>query len=96
MLKKLLFCFFSFVPPGEDTEGVRAKYQVSNEQDALLVFNEFTERPVASVSMADIPVPTLHDVINNNNYLLLPRLSSQVRLLDYLYRIIQMFILHNL
>lgn len=51
---------------------------MSSEQDTLLVFNENTERPVASVSMSDIPVPTMHDVIKSNNYLLLPRLSSQV------------------
>ncbi|XP_014254175.1 dnaJ homolog subfamily C member 16 isoform X1 [Cimex lectularius] len=74
---------FGYVPLGPNMLKVREKYQVSSEQDALLVFNEITERPVASVSMADIPVHTMHDVINNNNYLLLPRLSSQA-LLDAL------------
>lgn len=73
---------FGFVPPGIKTEGIRSKYQVSSEQDTLLVFNENTERPVASVSMSDIPVPTMHDVIKSNNYLLLPRLSSQTLLDD--------------
>lgn len=71
---------FGFVPPGPASEGLRNRYQVSTEQDALLVFNEITERPVASVSMSDIPVHTMHDVIKSNNYLLLPRLSSQTML----------------
>ncbi|KAL1137626.1 hypothetical protein AAG570_009322 [Ranatra chinensis] len=74
---------FGFVGPGKSTEGVRSRYQVSPDQDSLLVFNEITERPVASVTMADIPMHTMHDVINNNNFLLLPRLSSQA-LLDAL------------
>uniref|UniRef100_A0A1B6DHU2 DnaJ homolog subfamily C member 16 n=1 Tax=Clastoptera arizonana TaxID=38151 RepID=A0A1B6DHU2_9HEMI len=69
---------FSFVqmntPKGKE---IQAKMQVPPDMDTLLLFNENTDRPVASVSMADIPVQTLQDVINSNKYLLLPRLSSQ-------------------
>lgn len=69
---------FGFVqmntPKGEE---IRDKLQVPSDMDSLLLFNENTERPVASVSMSDIPVQTLHDIINSNKYLLLPRLSSQ-------------------
>lgn len=68
---------FGFVPPGLATESIRNRYQIPPEQEAFLIFNEITERPVASVTMADIPVHTMHDVIKSNNYLLLPRLSSQ-------------------
>ncbi|XP_054263700.1 dnaJ homolog subfamily C member 16-like [Macrosteles quadrilineatus] len=64
-------------------EAVRARLQVPPDMDSLLLFNENTERPVASVSMINIPVQTLQDVINSNKYLLLPRLSSQ-ELLDAL------------
>lgn len=62
-------------PGGEE---IRDKLQVPSDMDSLLLFNENTERPVASVSMSDIPVQTLQDIINSNKYLLLPRLSSQV------------------
>ncbi|BES96863.1 DnaJ domain [Nesidiocoris tenuis] len=74
---------FGHVGASEKTEGIRNKYQISTSQDALLVFNEMISRPAASVAMADIPVHTMHDVINTNYYLLLPRLSSQA-LLDAL------------
>lgn len=47
--------------------------------DAVLLFNENTSHPMASVSMKDIPTSTLHHVISSNEYLALPRLSSQVR-----------------
>ncbi|XP_071446764.1 dnaJ homolog subfamily C member 16 isoform X1 [Hetaerina americana] len=59
------------------TEVTVKKYGVPFGTDTLLLFNENTERPVASLSMADIPVKTMQDIINNNKYLLLPRLSSQ-------------------
>ncbi|XP_065351702.1 dnaJ homolog subfamily C member 16 isoform X2 [Cloeon dipterum] len=53
------------------------RFKVPLDKDTLLLFNENTERPVASLSMPDIPVKTMHDIISNNKYLLLPRLSSQ-------------------
>ncbi|RZF48584.1 hypothetical protein LSTR_LSTR012545 [Laodelphax striatellus] len=60
------------------TAGIRRRYQAAQaDKDALLLFNENAERPAASVAMADIPPHTMHDIINNNKYLLLPRLSSQ-------------------
>lgn len=64
---------------------IQSKLQVPPDMDTLLLFNENTDRPVASVSMADIPVQTLQDVINSNKYLLLPRLSSQVNYSHYQY-----------
>lgn len=45
--------------------------------DSLLLFNEDAKRPVASVTMSEIPLATLTDVIGTNQYLALPRLSSQ-------------------
>lgn len=66
--------FFSFVESNE----IRERYQVSREMDTVLLFNENTTRPVASVSMKDIPTTTLHHIISSHQYLALPRLSSQV------------------
>lgn len=77
-------------PGGEE---IRDRLQVPSDMDSLLLFNENTERPVASVSMSDIPVQTLQDIINSNKYLLLPRLSSQV--CDYLsYHCLQISFTH--
>lgn len=45
--------------------------------DTVLLFNENSSRPIASVSMKDIPTSTLHNIIASNQYLALPRLSSQ-------------------
>uniref|UniRef100_A0A1A9W3K0 DnaJ homolog subfamily C member 16 n=1 Tax=Glossina brevipalpis TaxID=37001 RepID=A0A1A9W3K0_9MUSC len=53
------------------------RYQVHPHLDTLLLFNEDSERPVASVSMTNIPTETLNNIILSNQYLTLPRLSSQ-------------------
>lgn len=61
-----------------DTDSIRARYSVSNKVDTLLVFQEDTGTPVASVAMTDLPYPTMKDIIEANKFLVLPRLSSQV------------------
>ncbi|GJQ86858.1 hypothetical protein Trydic_g19526 [Trypoxylus dichotomus] len=64
---------FGFV----ESEEIRKKYQIANDMDTVLLFNENATRPIASVSMKDIPSTTLHHIISSNQYLALPRLSSQ-------------------
>ncbi|KAJ8910877.1 hypothetical protein NQ315_000508 [Exocentrus adspersus] len=64
---------FGFV----DSADVRDKYQVPQDMDAVLLFNENTSLPMASITMKDIPTSTLHHIISSNQYLALPRLSSQ-------------------
>lgn len=59
------------------SEAIRKKYKVPSDIDTLLLFNENTNRPVASLSMSDMPIKTMQDIINSNKYLMLPRLSSQ-------------------
>lgn len=69
---------FRFVPLKTSmTANIQERYKVNPTVDTLLVFNENPNRPVASLSMADIPTQTLSDVISANKYLALPRLSSQ-------------------
>lgn len=68
------FVFCSFV----DSEDVRKRFQIPNDMDAVLMFNENTTYPMASVTMKDIPTSTLNHIISSNQYLALPRLSSQV------------------
>uniref|UniRef100_A0A1A9ZXJ7 Thioredoxin domain-containing protein n=1 Tax=Glossina pallidipes TaxID=7398 RepID=A0A1A9ZXJ7_GLOPL len=53
------------------------RYQVHPHLDTLLLFNEDSERPIASISMSNIPTETLNNIILSNQYLTLPRLSSQ-------------------
>ncbi|KAL1492094.1 hypothetical protein ABEB36_012587 [Hypothenemus hampei] len=66
-----------------ETSGIRAKYQVPHDMDTVLLFNENVSFPMASITMRDIPTSTLHNIISSNQYLALPRLSSQ-RVLDEL------------
>lgn len=52
-------------------------FQVPLDMDTVLLFNENVSRPIASITMKEIPTQTLHNVISSNQYLALPRLSSQ-------------------
>lgn len=61
----------------KDTAKVQELYKLHPSLDTVLLFNEDSIRPVASVSMSDIPTQTLNNVIQSNQYLALPRLSSQ-------------------
>ncbi|XP_043269682.1 dnaJ homolog subfamily C member 16 [Venturia canescens] len=72
---------FGFVQVGKlETESITTKYKISGDLDTLLLFNENSEKPMASVSMKDIPSETMHNVIANNKFLMLPRLSNQAML----------------
>ncbi|CAL7950285.1 unnamed protein product [Xylocopa violacea] len=72
---------FGFVQTGKlETEFIVAKYKISMDLDTLLLFNENSEKPMASVSMKDISTDTMHNVISNNKFLALPRLSNQAML----------------
>uniref|UniRef100_A0A0A1WZF6 DnaJ homolog subfamily C member 16 n=1 Tax=Zeugodacus cucurbitae TaxID=28588 RepID=A0A0A1WZF6_ZEUCU len=59
------------------TEQTQKRYNVVPNLDTLLMFNEDSRSPRAKISMPEIPVQTLNDIISTNQYLLLPRLSSQ-------------------
>ncbi|XP_055616645.1 dnaJ homolog subfamily C member 16 [Toxorhynchites rutilus septentrionalis] len=56
---------------------IQERFKVHPSIDTLLIFNEDTSRPVASIAMSDIPTSTLNNIISVNKYLALPRLSSQ-------------------
>ncbi|XP_057336763.1 dnaJ homolog subfamily C member 16 [Microplitis mediator] len=72
---------FGFVQLGKpETEAIALKYKIPKDMNTLLLFNENSEKPMASVSMKDISSETMHNVIKNNNYLTLPRLSNQAML----------------
>lgn len=69
---------FGFVPTlSPDSKMLIERYKVNPSLDTLMLFNEDSARPVASVSMTDIASQTLSNIISANQYLALPRLSSQ-------------------
>jgi DnaJ family protein C protein 16 len=73
-------CFFtlSFIDTSSTkSPQLQEQFKIHPNLDTLLLFNEDKARPVASISMTDIPSQTLNNVISNNQYLALPRLSSQ-------------------
>ena len=59
------------------TKKIAKRFQVDMKQDTLLLFQEDTEKPVASLAMADLPTDTIISVIEQHQFLQLPRLSSQ-------------------
>ena len=63
-----------------DTRQVLHRFGVSpnnNDVDTMLLFHEDPSSPVASISMKDIPVSTMVELVETNQFLQLPRLSSQ-------------------
>lgn len=60
-----------------DSKALIDRYKVNPTLDTLMLFNEDSVRPVASASMTDISSQTLSNIIGANQYLALPRLSSQ-------------------
>ncbi|XP_055585814.1 dnaJ homolog subfamily C member 16 isoform X2 [Uranotaenia lowii] len=72
---------FGFVQlNSQKSQHIQERYKLHPSLDTLLIFNEDSNRPVASISMSDIPTSTLNNVIAVNKYLALPRLSSQAML----------------
>ena len=72
---------FGFVQVGKpETKEITEKYKITGDLDALLLFNENMEKPMASISMKDIPSETMHNIIGSNKFLTLPRLSNQAML----------------
>lgn len=52
-------------------------HHIQSHLDTMLLFHEDSERVVASLSMAQIPVEKMLNTISQHQYLTLPRLSSQ-------------------
>ena len=52
-----------------------SKYNVAKNKDSMLVFHEDSNHPVAFVSMEDLSLKTLFEVVESHQFLTLPRLS---------------------
>ncbi|CAG9783439.1 unnamed protein product [Diatraea saccharalis] len=69
---------FGFVDmTARDTQNVTARYKIQRQTDTMVLLKEDSEEPVATVSTTEIPTQTLHQLIEANQMLTLPRLSSQ-------------------
>lgn len=60
-----------------DNVNLTKKYNVNRFRETLLVFNEETESPVATLVMPQLSRNTMEEVLTANRFLTLPRLSSQ-------------------
>lgn len=78
-IRTFLVLVNSYVQMGlRSTEDIVSRYSVSTKVDTLLLFREDATTPAASVAMADLPYATMKDIIKSHQFLMLPRLSSQV------------------
>ncbi|XP_047021945.1 dnaJ homolog subfamily C member 16 [Helicoverpa zea] len=69
---------FGFVDMrSRDTSNVTARYKVQRHIDTMVLLKEDSVEPAATVSTTEIPTQTLHQLIEANQMLTLPRLSSQ-------------------
>ncbi|KAL0841720.1 hypothetical protein ABMA28_013992 [Loxostege sticticalis] len=69
---------FGFVDmTARDAQNVTARYKVQRQTDTMVLLKEDSEEPAATVSTTEIPTQTLHQLIEANQMLTLPRLSSQ-------------------
>lgn len=64
---------------GEESRKLAERFHVLTNTDTLLLFKEDKTMPAATLSMPDMSSSAMKDVISDNKYLILPRLSSQVR-----------------
>nr|CAG4640775.1 EOG090X049L [Eulimnadia texana] len=72
---------FGYVQLNQDsTKALCSKFNIPSNLDSLLLFHEDNSKPVARLSMSDLPFSTMKDIIESNKYLQLPRLSSQAML----------------
>ncbi|XP_021948075.1 dnaJ homolog subfamily C member 16 [Folsomia candida] len=60
----------------KDFNVFRQNYGIPDGMDSIFVFKEL-EKPVASLSMTEISQKLMSDLVENNKFLILPRLSSQ-------------------
>ncbi|XP_068153166.1 dnaJ homolog subfamily C member 16 [Drosophila tropicalis] len=69
---------FGFVDVrSKNTKAIIERFKVNLNLDTLFLFNEDSSRPIASISISEIPTQTLTNMLTSNQFLTLPRLSCQ-------------------
>ena len=75
--ERIAAAHMSLTPDSAATESFTTKYAVDRKMDSMLIFNEDISRPVSSMSAVDLKTQIMNDVLEANQFLQLPRLSSQ-------------------
>jgi len=60
-----------------ETSNIIKQFDIDKSKDTLLLFQEDSVKPIASLAMQDLPTNTILEVIEKHQFLQLPRLSSQ-------------------
>ena len=63
----------------EKARNTSARMNVSRGLDTFMLFKEDQYLPAVKITMPTIPLKVLNDTISNNNVLILPRITSQVK-----------------
>jgi DnaJ family protein C protein 16 len=66
-----------------DSSVIRNRFNIDSKLDSMLIFNEDSNSPVATLSLSELKPQVMRDVIESHKFLLLPRLASQVSLKTY-------------
>lgn len=75
--ERALFGFVQLKDSNARNTLLRFGISKSKEMDTILLFNEDHNNPLASLSMKDIPLKAMQELVEENQFLQLPRLSSQ-------------------
>ncbi|KAH9504393.1 DnaJ sub C member 16, partial [Bulinus truncatus] len=62
---------------GPDVDNIIRKFNINRHRETLLLWNEVTDSPLASIVVQQLSRSTIDEVLSNNRHLILPRLSSQ-------------------
>jgi DnaJ family protein C protein 16 len=60
-----------------ETSNIIKQFDIDKTKDTLLLFQEDSVKPIATLAMQDLPTNTILEVIEKHQFLQLPRLSSQ-------------------
>lgn len=64
-------------PDSPPSDAFTTRYGLDRKMDSMLIFNEYTSRPIATLSAHELKSTIMNDVLESNKFLALPRLSSQ-------------------
>ncbi|XP_055863327.1 dnaJ homolog subfamily C member 16-like [Biomphalaria glabrata] len=69
---------FGYVSTGApESQNLVKRFNINKHRETLMLWNEVTESPLASLVMQQFSRSTIDEVLSTNKYLILPRLSSQ-------------------
>ncbi len=80
---------YRFVNIGdENTREIQRRMNISKSLETFVLFKENLKEPYVKMSITPIPVKLLNDTISKNRFLTLPRITSQVKLILFLFVVV--------